>query len=278
MNVGLLGYGFFGRKVARAIARVANLSMIADPHHGNMNDAMNDWGRWGTDVVSGHSLVLRNCDAVWIATPVPTHGALVAEAIEANIHVMCEKPFVLDADEAVRLANLAQAADVALMVGHLSLYTPEHDTIKGFAANARSMDLVRWNTQSSLSDSTVLWGLGPHDVATVLDCWGGEPDKVECIGTTHRAIAWLTWGDEDPLVADLDLDWLALKRWRMIAVDGVDIIDSLSETPEPRAKEPLLAEAEAFIEVCRNREGRLAKANEAVAVTRTLHRLHKAMT
>lgn len=274
MKLGLIGYGFFGRKVARSIARVADFAYIAEPHHGRLTDACADWGPWGTKVTSDATEVMRACDAVWIATPADTHFALVEEALSYGCHVMCEKPFVLDTSEAEHLASLAQAADVALMVGHLSLYTPEMKVARQYLPlAAQTIETIRWNTASSISDHSVLWGLGPHDVALIVALMG-EPTGVDCEGTKHRVVAALTWkGAWSDAYATIELDWLAVERVRRIEVGG-NLIEPKANGPY---LEPLLAEAQEFVELCRHREGRLAKADEAVAVTRTLHRLADAM-
>jgi predicted dehydrogenase len=56
-------------------------------------------------------------DAVSVATPPHTHGALVLEAVAAGKHVLCEKPFARDAAEARQLLRAAQEAGVVHMVG-----------------------------------------------------------------------------------------------------------------------------------------------------------------
>src|SRR5262245_47691825 len=49
------------------------------------------------------ALALPGVDAVAIATPPHTHYELALEALEAGRHVLCEKPFTTDADQAARL-------------------------------------------------------------------------------------------------------------------------------------------------------------------------------
>ncbi len=71
------------------------------------------------------ALALDGVDAVTIATPPDSHAALVLEACEAGKHVVCEKPFALDADEAVRMLTAAEAARVTHLVGHEFRWAPE---------------------------------------------------------------------------------------------------------------------------------------------------------
>jgi predicted dehydrogenase len=57
-------------------------------------------------------------DAVSIAGPPATHAPLAAEAIAAGCHVLCEKPFTLDAAQAQGLVHQAAAAGVVTVLGH----------------------------------------------------------------------------------------------------------------------------------------------------------------
>jgi len=79
-------------------------------------------------------------DAVSIATPPATHAPLAAEAIDAGCHVLCEKPFTLNAAEADGLVRGSDAAGVVAMVGHE----------------------FRW----SLAQSSIEWALGHGMIGT----------------------------------------------------------------------------------------------------------------
>jgi predicted dehydrogenase len=63
------------------------------------------------------ALQVPGVDAVTIATPPHTHGPLVLEAVAAGKHVLCEKPFARDADEARRLLDAAEHAGVIHLLG-----------------------------------------------------------------------------------------------------------------------------------------------------------------
>jgi predicted dehydrogenase len=55
-------------------------------------------------------------EAVTISTPVQTHAALAKEAIARGLHVVVDKPFAMDADEAREVVAAAEEADVLLSV------------------------------------------------------------------------------------------------------------------------------------------------------------------
>lgn len=57
-------------------------------------------------------------DAVIIATPSRHHAGMVRDALTAGLHVFCEKPFCLDADEGLQLAELAEQKKRVNQVGY----------------------------------------------------------------------------------------------------------------------------------------------------------------
>ena len=56
-------------------------------------------------------------EAVTVATPPATHGPIVEEVVGSGRHVVCEKPFAVDAGEARRMLAAAEKAGVVHLVG-----------------------------------------------------------------------------------------------------------------------------------------------------------------
>lgn len=69
-------------------------------------------------------------DAVSIAGPPASHAPLATEAIEAGCHVLCEKPFTLDATQARQLVKAADAAGVVGWLGHEFRWSPDQALIE----------------------------------------------------------------------------------------------------------------------------------------------------
>lgn len=62
---------------------------------------------------------------VTVATPPNTHGPLTLAAISRGCHVLCEKPFARDANEARTMLAAAQKAGVVHLIGHEFRWTPD---------------------------------------------------------------------------------------------------------------------------------------------------------
>ena len=68
--------------------------------------------------------------AVAIATPPGSHRELAIAALKAGKHVLCEKPFAIDAREAAAMLDAAEASGRTAMIGHEFRHTPQRAYIK----------------------------------------------------------------------------------------------------------------------------------------------------
>ena len=84
----------------------------------------------------GAMLASGTVDAVVVATPAGTHGQIARDALDAGMHVYCEKPIAPTADEGYALARHAHEAQRTLQVGFQFRFH------KGYAA-------TRWPRQQS---------------------------------------------------------------------------------------------------------------------------------
>ncbi len=69
-------------------------------------------------------------DAVAITTPPRAHRELAIAALEAGKHVLCEKPFAMNAGEAAAMRDAAEASGRTAMVGHEFRHAPQRAFIK----------------------------------------------------------------------------------------------------------------------------------------------------
>lgn len=76
--------------------------------------------------------VIRRDDltAVSIITPPGVHRALAVAALQAGKHVLCEKPFALDAKQAREMLDVAEKSRRTAMITHEFRYTPQRAYIK----------------------------------------------------------------------------------------------------------------------------------------------------
>jgi predicted dehydrogenase len=141
--------------------------------------------------------------AVAIATPPRAHHELSIAALAAGKHVLCEKPFAMDAKQAAEMRDAAQRSGMTAMVGHEFRHTPQRAYIKelldtGFIGRfqlctielfldrfvTREPRPLTWMAQAS-EGGGLLGALGSHYVDG-LRHWFGEVASVTGRLTTLR--------------------------------------------------------------------------------------------
>ena len=63
-------------------------------------------------------------DAVVVITPEAMHHPITMAALEAGLHVMCEKSMALNADQARQMRDAAEASGLVTMVGYIWRWVP----------------------------------------------------------------------------------------------------------------------------------------------------------
>jgi predicted dehydrogenase len=131
-------------------------------------------------------------ELVVIATPPQSHADLCVTAFEAGAHVICEKPFVMNLDEADRVLDASRAAGRQIAVNHEFTEKPIFrallDQIGGeeagrlvFAQIWQLMDLAPWDEpvawRAAMPNRTLFEG-GVHLVDLMMEIFGERPEGV----------------------------------------------------------------------------------------------------
>lgn len=106
------------------------------------------------------ALELPGVDAVAIATPPDTHFALALEAVEAGRHVLCEKPFTANAEQAAELVSAVARAGVVGALGHEFRWNPARAAVgaaiaSGAIGSVRLATIVEYSPFLLSSDSSM---------------------------------------------------------------------------------------------------------------------------
>jgi predicted dehydrogenase len=78
-----------------------------------------------------------NVDIVYVATPHSLHAAHAELFLSAGKHVLCEKPFALNAGQALRMTEVARANGVFLMEAMWTRFLPAYRTLASLLAAGR---------------------------------------------------------------------------------------------------------------------------------------------
>jgi predicted dehydrogenase len=133
---GILGPGGIARAFAKdlqlleghEVAAVGSRTLI------NAQEFANTFG--GTAYGSYEELVEDPAvDAIYVATPHPSHKENVISALNAGKPVLCEKPFAVNAKEAQEMVATAQKNNVALMEAMWARFLPHYAQVREVIAS-----------------------------------------------------------------------------------------------------------------------------------------------
>jgi predicted dehydrogenase len=126
IRVALVGCGQIADAHLQQIARIpfADVVAVCDVYQDLADQAAARFNVPQTFVDADRMFAETQPDVVHITTPAHTHRALALLAIQAGVHAYVEKPFTLDADEAVEVVAAAEANQRLLCVGHDQSFDP----------------------------------------------------------------------------------------------------------------------------------------------------------
>ena len=206
IKIGLIGYGYWGKNLARNLFDLKVLTRIFDNSSSSINKAKKLYPNliFHTDI---ESILNSDIEAVFISSPASTHEKIVRLALEAKKHVFVEKPLCLNYEEGIELKKIANDNNLKLMVGHLLLYHPAFIALKkivdsGIIGNLRYIYSNRLSLGKLRKEEDALWSFAPHDISMILSLIGDEPINVKATGGAYLS----------PNIADTSLTFLSFKN------------------------------------------------------------------
>lgn len=129
IKLGMIGTGRITRRFVEAVEKVKDVQLVCvyNPHiESVVNFVQSVWNGKPNEPTATDSWnqLLEMVDAIYIASPHPTHYEYIMKALNANKHVLCEKPMVLCAEEAVEVYDLAAQKNCILMEAIKTAYCP----------------------------------------------------------------------------------------------------------------------------------------------------------
>src|SRR3972149_5919545 len=230
INIGVIGYGYWGPNLVRNLAEISNFRVkaVSDLHQDRLNLVKS---RYPTiEITTNYKDLLndKSIEAIAIATPVSTHFDLAMQALNAGKHVFLEKPLTATSEQAIKLIKEAERRKLVLMVDHTFVYTGAVRKIKEMIENLGDIyyyDSVRVNLGLFQHDVDVLWDLAVHDLAIMDYVLPFHPIEVSATGMSHipgstKNIAYLTLFFDSSLIAHTHVNWLAPVQLRRTLIGG----------------------------------------------------------
>ena len=233
LNIGVLGYGYWGPNVARNFhaAAGANLVAVGDISEKRLVLAQNQFPFIKVQKDPLDLIRSADVDAVAVVTPVFTHYEIAKEALLAGKHIFVEKPFTSTSAQARELIDLAAKKGLKIMVDHTFLFTGAVRKIKqvidsGELGKLLFYDSVRVNLGLFQHDINVIWDLAPHDLSIMAHVIDKKPAALAAHGSVHfegryEDIAYVSIEFEgNGFIAHFHVNWLSPVKIRQTLISG----------------------------------------------------------
>jgi predicted dehydrogenase len=181
-SVGVIGVGSMGRHHARVYDELASAELVgvADADEETARTLANEYRTAAMDADE----LLQTVDAVSVAVPTSSHYAIAREAIERDVAVLVEKPFVEKPSHGRDLVDRARRRDVPLQVGHVERFNPAvraaRDVIDELELIGVCADRLGPPVDRDITDDAVL-DLMIHDIDLLLSIVDAPVESVDAV-------------------------------------------------------------------------------------------------
>ena len=149
---GIIGSGRIARRFVSE-SKVVDGIEIVSVLNPEINEAESFANEFGLTAFTDFNSFIKNVDVVYVASPHLTHYDYIKRSLEANKHVLCEIPFVLQKDQAIELYHLAEKKNHVLMEASKTAYCPSFNHIVTLVKSGIIGDVV--DVKASLSKMVI---------------------------------------------------------------------------------------------------------------------------
>ncbi|WP_126665071.1 Gfo/Idh/MocA family protein [Haloterrigena salifodinae] len=283
IRAGVIGVGSMGENHARVYSELQDVELACVADH-DEEVARRVADAYATDAVAFET-VLERCDVVTVAVPTRAHYDVVSDCLNADVHVLVEKPIAETTEQGRALAELAEERGLVLQVGHIERFNPAVQTVTDLVEDLDVISVEAERLGPPLDRTAlgnVVFDLMVHDLDIVASLLEDQPDSVTATGTESGQYATATL-EFDDVVASLTASRVTQKKVRTLTVTAreclveVDYLEqsvlihrdsypeyltddgkrryrheSVVERPRVDNGEPLRHELESFVEAARN--------------------------
>lgn len=230
MKVALIGYGYWGRNLARVINRnpYFKLDIICEKDIDKNPEIALAYPN--VKVLNDYSNISNEVNAVFVSTPTITHFNISSFFLEKKIHVFCEKPLSTNLSEIEALDKLSKKNNCILMVGHIFEFNTIVQKIKKMLDEKELGDLLyismmRAGLGPVRDDVNVLYDLATHDIS-ILNFWlKSSPIDIKSssscfLNIDKEDLFFIILGYDNKLKVNIQVSWIEPQKERIIKIVG----------------------------------------------------------
>lgn len=245
IRIAVIGCGYWGPNYIRIFNELGEARIICccDLEEKNLLKIKKNYPK--IRVETDYHKVARdiNIDAVIITTPLNTHYALAKLCLENGKHILVEKPFTSNSQEAQDLIRIANKNKRILMVGHVYEYNPgiiklKEIIKKGSLGNIYYAYAERLGLGPIRKHANALWDLAVHDISVAFYLLGETPQEVIAVGEYYiqkgiKDIVFVSLKFPSRLIYNFYTSWIApekIRRTSVVGSKGMAVFDDVNKS------------------------------------------------
>ena len=222
LKTAVIGVGYLGRFHAQKYAALAESELVGvvDVDYVQGQKVADEIG---VPVFNDFHEVLDLVDAVSIVVPTVHHFETAKAFMEKGVHVLLEKPFAANIEEAEELEQLSRGKNLRLQIGHLERFNPVFTEFQELIDRPKFIENIRIAPFPKRgTDVDVILDLMIHDIDLVLDLVNDTVVRVDASGASvvssfiDLANARLTF--KNGVVANLTASRVSDKQMRQMRI------------------------------------------------------------
>ncbi len=224
-NVAIIGYGYWGPKLARNIQNSNNfkINFIVDKSDKNLNIAKTNFPlcKLSKDY---KSIDHEKVDLVVISTPTITHFQ-IANYFLKKTNVLIEKPVALSIKDVKKLENISKSSKTKLFVDYPFIFSGSIRYIQKVIKQkkyGKLLEIESFREQAPIrNDANVVWDLGVHDISILRFLLNVNPKKISSlkyntIKTYQKDTAYINLEYKNNLKVFIKNSWISPLKVRII--------------------------------------------------------------
>lgn len=225
LKVAIIGYGYWGPKLARNIQNSNNfdIEFIIDTSINNLNKAKKNFPlcQFYKDY---RKLNSKKIDLVVISTPTKTHFKMANHFLNKT-NVLIEKPLALKLNDVVKLEKLSLRKKKKLFVDYPFIFSGSMKYLKDVINQkkyGKLLEIESFREQAPIrNDADVVWDLGVHDISILRYLLNTNPKKIKSVKyntiiTKKKDTAYINLEYKNDLKVFIKNSWISPLKIRLI--------------------------------------------------------------
>lgn len=239
LKIGVLGAGHLGKIHIKLLKQIEAYELVGF-YDANPEAAQKASEEYDIPAFESIDKLVDAVDVIDIVTPTLSHYDCAVQAIKKSKHIFIEKPITNTVEEARKLINLAEEANVQVQVGHVERFNPAFTATKAFIKHPMFIEthrLAQFNPRGT--DVSVVLDLMIHDLDIVLSIVKSNVRRISASGVAvvsdNPDIANARIEFDNGCVANLTASRISLKNMRKTRIfqkDAYLSIDFLEKQSE----------------------------------------------